>query len=179
MQRTLASQRPLHNPLTYQYLTGDGRWIVLSCLQAFYYWPDACRVLGREDLIADPRFATHEDLTANAREAAGILQEVFLTRTAAQWQEQLGDFRGQWTLVQDTGDLAADPQVQANGYLVQSRTASGTPFSLVATPVQFDGEPAATERAPEYNEHGDGILTDLLGYDWDAVIDLKVKGAVG
>jgi hypothetical protein len=30
-----------------------------------------------------------------------------------------------------------------------------------------------------YRTSGDGILTDLLGYDWDAVIDLKVKGAVG
>jgi crotonobetainyl-CoA:carnitine CoA-transferase CaiB-like acyl-CoA transferase len=69
--------------------------------------------------------------------------------------------------------------VLANNYIIQAQTASGTPFSLVATPVQFDGEAAGTERAPEYNEHGDGILTDLLGYDWEAVVDLKVRGAVG
>jgi crotonobetainyl-CoA:carnitine CoA-transferase CaiB-like acyl-CoA transferase len=179
MQRMPAGQRPMNNPLTNQYLTSDGRWISMSCLQAFHYWPGACRALGREDLIEDPRFSTHEDLTANAREAAAILKEVFRTKTAAQWQEQLRGFRGQWTLVQDTGDLADDPMVQANGYLVQAHTASGTPFSLVATPVQFDEESAATERAPDYNEHGDAILTDLLGYDWDAVIDLKLKGAVG
>jgi crotonobetainyl-CoA:carnitine CoA-transferase CaiB-like acyl-CoA transferase len=179
LTRMPQATRPMHNPLTYQYRTSDGRWIAMSCLQAFYYWPDACRVLGREDLIGDPRFASHEDLTANAREAVAILEEVFATRTAAQWQEQLADFRGQWALVQDTGDLAADPMVQANGYIVQTETASGTPFSLVATPVQFDGVPAATHRAPDYHEHGDALLTDLLGYDWDAVIDLKVKGAVG
>jgi crotonobetainyl-CoA:carnitine CoA-transferase CaiB-like acyl-CoA transferase len=151
----------------------------LSCLQGFYYWPYACRALGQEDLIDDPRFATHEDLTANAREAAAILKEVFLTKTAAQWQEVLRGFRGQWALVQDTGDLADDPMVQANDYLVQAHTATGTPFSLVATPVQFNEESASTERAPEYHEHGDAILTDLLGYDWDTVIDMKVKGSVG
>jgi crotonobetainyl-CoA:carnitine CoA-transferase CaiB-like acyl-CoA transferase len=179
MRRMSASERPMFNPLVNAYRTSDGRWISMSCLQGFYYWPDACRVLGREDLTGDPRFATHELLTANAREAAAILKEVFATATAAEWTERLKDFRGQWALVQDTGDLAADPQVQANHYIIGAQTASGTPFSLVATPVQFDGKPAATERAPEYNEHGDGILTDLLGYDWDAVIDLKVKGAVG
>jgi crotonobetainyl-CoA:carnitine CoA-transferase CaiB-like acyl-CoA transferase len=179
MQRMTQATRPMNNPLTYQYRTSDGRWIAMSCLQAFYYWPDACRVLGREDLIGDPRFASHELLTANAREAVALLEEVFRTKTAAQWQEILQGFRGQWALVQDTGDLAADPMVQANGYIVEAHTASGTPFSLVATPVQFDEVPAATERAPEYNEHGDGILTDLLGYDWNAIVDLKVKGAVG
>jgi crotonobetainyl-CoA:carnitine CoA-transferase CaiB-like acyl-CoA transferase len=179
MQRQPASERPMNNPLTTSYLTSDGRWISLSCLQAFYYWPDTCRVLGREDLISDPRFATHEDLTANAREAESILREVFKTATAQEWQERLRGFRGQWALVQDTGDLATDPMVLANGYLVEAQTSAGTPFSLVATPVQFDEESAATERAPEYHEHGDAILTDLLGYDWDAVIDMKVKGTVG
>jgi len=179
MQRMTSAQRPMNNPLTNQYLTSDGRWIALSCLQGFHYWPDACRVLGRDDLVSDPRFASHEDLTANAREAAAILQGVFAGATAAEWQERLRGFRGQWALVQDTGDLAADPMVVANGYLVEAQTAAGTPFSLVATPVQFDEVSAATERSPEYHEHGDEILTDLLGYDWDTVIDMKVKGTVG
>ncbi len=179
MRRPPAGERPVHNPLTGAYKTSDGRWICLSCLQGFHYWPAACRAIGREDLIGDPRFATHEDLTANARAAAAILKEAFAARTAAQWQAALADFAGQWSLVQDTGDLAADPQVQANHYIVGAETASGIPFSLVATPVQFDGESAATERAPEYNEHADAILTDLLGYDQDAVIDLKINGAVG
>jgi hypothetical protein len=33
-------------------------------------------------------------------------------------------------------------------------------------------------RAPEFNEHGDEILTGELGLDWDTVIDLKVRGIV-
>ena len=80
--------------------------------------------------------------------------------------------------MQDTLQIADDPQVRANGYLVEAETAGGTRFELVATPVQFDRVPAPTNRAPEFNEHGDAILTDLLGYDWDTVIDLKLKGAI-
>jgi crotonobetainyl-CoA:carnitine CoA-transferase CaiB-like acyl-CoA transferase len=173
LQRTAAS-----NPLTSCYRTKDDRWIYLSCLQGFHYWPDACRVLEREDLISDPRFATHEDLMANGREAADILQQVFLTSTAEQWRERLAGFRGQWAMVQDALEVTKDPQAEANGYLVETQTSEGTDFSLVATPVQFDGKSASTARAPHFNEHGDQILTDLLGYDWDTVVDLKVKGAV-
>ena len=66
----------------------------------------------------------------------------------------------------------------ANGYVVQSANAQGKPYSLVATPVQFDGKPSQPRRAPEFNEHGDEILTDLLGMEWDSVVDLKVKGVV-
>jgi crotonobetainyl-CoA:carnitine CoA-transferase CaiB-like acyl-CoA transferase len=171
--------RRLQNPLTNAYRTKDARWLYLSCLQGFHYWASACAVIGREELIGDPRFATHEDLAANAREAAEILQETFLTRTASEWRERFRDFRGQWSIAQDTIEVASDPQVRANGYIVDTETASGTTFSLVATPVQFNGQSAPTGRAPEFNEHGDQILADLLAYDWDAIIDLKLKGAVG
>jgi hypothetical protein len=47
-----------------------------------------------------------------------------------------------------------------------------------AAPVQYDEEPAVPGRAPEFNEHGDGILGDL-GIDWDTIVDLKVRGIVG
>ncbi len=39
-------------------------------------------------------------------------------------------------------------------------------------------QPSPTARAPEFNEHGDEILTELLGYDWETVVEMKVKGAV-
>jgi crotonobetainyl-CoA:carnitine CoA-transferase CaiB-like acyl-CoA transferase len=43
--------------------------------------------------------------------------------------------------------------------------------------VQFDETPAVPGRAPEFNEHGDAILTEL-GLDWDSIVDLKVRGVV-
>ena len=73
---------------------------------------------------------------------------------------------------------AEDPQALANGYVQEVQTKDGVPFRLVATPVQFGGEPSAPRRAPEFNEHGDTILTEELGLDWDSVIELKVKGVV-
>jgi crotonobetainyl-CoA:carnitine CoA-transferase CaiB-like acyl-CoA transferase len=177
-QQSAIQQVASINPLTSCYRTKDHRWIYLSCLQGFHYWPDACTILGVSELITDPRFATHEDLMANGREAAAILQQIFLTKTVEEWRERLAGFRGQWAVVQDALEVTKDPQAQANGYIVDVQTAAGTDFSLVATPVQFDGKPAPATRAPDFNEHGDAILTDLLGYDWDTVVDLKVKGAV-
>ena len=58
------------NPLVGTYRTADDRFIALSCLQGFHYWPGACRAVGRQDLIDDERFSSHEALTANAAEGA-------------------------------------------------------------------------------------------------------------
>jgi crotonobetainyl-CoA:carnitine CoA-transferase CaiB-like acyl-CoA transferase len=80
-------------------------------------------------------------------------------------------------VVQDTLEAAADPQTVANGYIQGCETATGTPFRLVAAPVQFDEEPAVPRRAPEFNEHGDKILAGM-GFDEDAIIDLKIRGVV-
>jgi crotonobetainyl-CoA:carnitine CoA-transferase CaiB-like acyl-CoA transferase len=166
------------NPLSEAYQTRDGRWIALCCLQAGYYWPYVCEAIGRPELAADPRFADHKSVLRNSGEAAAILAEAFAGRTLAEWTERLAGFIGQWSPVQAAGEAAADPQAQANGYLQPCVSAEGAEFTLVAAPVQYDGEPAAPSRGPDYNEHGDQILAGL-GLDMDAIIDLKIRGIVG
>ena len=51
------------------------------------------------------------------------------------------------------------------------------PSRTSAAPVEYDGQPAKPKRAPEFNEHGEAIIGDL-GLDWDAIVDLKVRGVV-
>jgi crotonobetainyl-CoA:carnitine CoA-transferase CaiB-like acyl-CoA transferase len=105
------------------------------------------------------------------------LEKAFAERSLAEWRHALGDFVGRWTVVQNTLELADDPQAVANGYLQPCRTAEGTPFRLASAPVQFDEEPPRPQRAPEFNEHGDSILTEL-GIDWNTIVDLKIRGVV-
>jgi crotonobetainyl-CoA:carnitine CoA-transferase CaiB-like acyl-CoA transferase len=166
------------NPLVGMYDTADGRAIAFSMLQGFHYWPDMCRRLGLDHLVGDPRFATAELLMANAPEAGALVASAIAARPLDHWVEAFTGMPGQWSVVQDTVEVGSDPQVVANGYLQQLSTADGRPYWLVATPVQFDGEPAVPGRAPELSEHGDAILTDELGFDWDTVVDLKVRGVV-
>jgi crotonobetainyl-CoA:carnitine CoA-transferase CaiB-like acyl-CoA transferase len=168
---------PRLNPLVEEYLTADGRWLAFCCLQAGKYWAPICAVIGRPELATDPRFADHASLMAHSAEARDLLRKAFAERPLAEWQARLETFSGQWAVVQSSLEVADDPQAIANGYVQDCQTASGTPFRLAAAPVQFDHEPAAPRRAPEFNEHGDEILADL-GLDWDAVLDLKVRGVV-
>jgi crotonobetainyl-CoA:carnitine CoA-transferase CaiB-like acyl-CoA transferase len=167
-----------HNPLAGSYETADGKRIAFSMLQGAYYWPEACERLGIDEYAADERFTVHEHLMEHARAGEALIAARMKEETFAYWCERFTGMRGQWAPVQDTLDLASDPMVTANGYLQELRTKDGHAFQLVTTPVQFDEEPQPSARAPEFNEHGDDILTGELGLDWDTVIDLKVRGIV-
>jgi len=165
------------NPLSRNYETKDGRVLAFTCLQPAKYWPPLCEAVGRPELVTDPRFADYQSLMGNSDAAVAILTEVFASATLAEWRERLEEFMGQWAVVQDTLEAAADPQSVANGYIQECHTSTGTPFKLVAAPVQFDEAPPAAGRAPEFNEHGDRILAGL-GLDEEAIIDLKIRGVV-
>src|SRR5205085_9557565 len=134
-----------------------------------------CEAIGRPELGKDPRFGDHTSLRENSHVAIAELESTFGGGTLAEWRERLETFPGQWAVVQDTLEAANDPQSVANGYIQACKTASGSPFRLVAAPVQYDETPAVPRRAPMFNEHGDEILAEL-GFDMDAVLDLKIRG---
>jgi crotonobetainyl-CoA:carnitine CoA-transferase CaiB-like acyl-CoA transferase len=165
------------HPLSHAYRCADGRWITMNSLQGQKYWAEFCTLMGLGDLIDDPRFATQQLMTENAREGAARIAEVFASAPFAEWEEKLSKFSGQWAPVLDSVTIAEDEQVRANGYLVEQEIEGGEKYMLATAPVQFDGEVPQPARAPGFNEHGDAILEEL-GFDWDRIVELKVNGIV-
>jgi crotonobetainyl-CoA:carnitine CoA-transferase CaiB-like acyl-CoA transferase len=165
------------NPLVGNYRTADGRWLVLAMLQPGRYWPEFCRHIDREDLIADERFATAKALMDNAPAAAEIVQEVLAARPLAEWITRFVGMEGQWAVAQDPWEVGQDPALRANGLIAEVLDSEGTARELVANPVQFDEEPVQITRAPQFAEHTDDILR-ALGKSDDELIDLKISGAV-
>lgn len=167
----------LKNPLSGYYSTQDGGVLAFTCLQTGKYWPLLADAIGHPELKTDERFADYATLMANSAEAIATLREIFASAPMDQWRKVLEDFSGQWAVVQDTLQVAEDPQTIANGYLQECQTANGVPFRLVAAPVQYDEQPAQPSRAPLFNEHGDDLLTEL-GLGEEELLDLKVRGIV-
>jgi crotonobetainyl-CoA:carnitine CoA-transferase CaiB-like acyl-CoA transferase len=167
----------LPNPVVNRYLTKDGRLIQLVMLQAVRFWPELVTAVGLPDLATDERFTTPEAMFENRAEGTRLLDEVFATRTLAEWKAALADVKGVWSPVQQGLELYEDVQVQANGYLADVETADGKQFQLVANPVQFDEQPNELVRAPELGEHTDDVLRSV-GFDDDQIMKLKIDGAI-
>jgi crotonobetainyl-CoA:carnitine CoA-transferase CaiB-like acyl-CoA transferase len=172
-----AATAEVKNPLIGFYRTSDGRWLMLSMMQPAKYWAEVCQHLDREELVSDPRFSTPDALIVNAVAAADIIREVIGKRTLAQWTERFSTMDGQWAPIQNSVELAHDPQVRANGLIRPVTDVDAQPRELVVSPVMFDETPIDTARGPQHAEHTDEILREL-GLDAARVADLKAAGAV-
>jgi crotonobetainyl-CoA:carnitine CoA-transferase CaiB-like acyl-CoA transferase len=164
------------NPLVGAYRTADAREIYLAGVQTDGRFENFCTVIGRRDLLDDPRFATGEDRLAHARVLIDVFDETFARHDLSHWLEVLPDLQTPWSIVQTAREAADDVQVAANGYLAP---VEGGPveFSLAASPVQFDEVPLALTPGPGHGEHTEQVLLDL-GKTWDEILELKVAGAI-
>ncbi|MET0137758.1 MAG: CoA transferase [Sphingobium sp.] len=167
----------LPNPLVNTYRTSDNRYLALCMLQGQRYWPGFCEAIDRPDLVTDERFATEEARTRNLDDCIAQIDTQFATRTLAEWIEALDRQPGQWDVVKKPGELDRDPQVIANRYVQDVDYGDGLVLRMVSTPMRFDRQALPARPAPETGQHNDEVLGEL-GYDEDAIIDLKVAGIV-
>ena len=165
------------NPLVGIYKTKEGRFISLVMLQPFEFWPDFCRHVGHPEWVDDERFDSVEKLMGNAGAARELVNAAFETRTLEEWSETFQTLRGQWAPVQNTVEVGADPQVRANGYLVDVDKGDGSSFPVVTNPVQFDETPPDLRRAPEHAQDTEAVLLEM-GIEWERIAALKESGAI-
>ena len=166
------------NPVGNSYKTKDGRWLLLMMLQADKHWPDFCRHIDRPDMIGDERFASFGARFQNREACIAILDEIFATRSLAEWREKFATLEGPWAPMQTAEEIHADPQSVANGYLPEVDGGDKGLFKLVASPVQFDEEPLAIGGpSPEMGQHTEEVLLEM-GLAWDEIAKLKEAGAI-
>ncbi|HEY3695046.1 CoA transferase [Phenylobacterium sp.] len=164
------------NPLVTAYTTRDGRQIYMSGIRTDKHFESFAEIVGRKDLLDDPRFANGPARAANARACIGVLDQVFAERDLADWVERLKHSSTPWAVVQTAAEAARDPQTTANGYVIAVHGEAGD-YPVVASPAQFDGVRPTAERAPDHGEHTETVLMDL-GLEWDAIERLKSQGVI-
>jgi crotonobetainyl-CoA:carnitine CoA-transferase CaiB-like acyl-CoA transferase len=161
------------NPLVNTYRCADNRWIYLSHLEADRFWPNLCRALGIEELHNDPRFENISKRSGN-EELIAILDRIFATKTRDEWLTILRENDCVFARVNTYDDLPADPQIIANDYLPEYDHPGYGRTRYPPIPVELSRTPGAIRRpAPQWGQHTEEVLTELLGYTWDQIARLK------
>src|SRR5262249_49376316 len=139
------------------YRTKDDRLITVTFLNEGH-WPGFCRAIGRGDLPLDPRFATRDQRLENSPEYEAEVAATFGSRTYDEWCEILRKSDAPWAPAQSAHEVAQDPQVLINDYLVQVQSDDRVPYTLASVPVEFDETPTKPGRAPTVGQHTEEVL---------------------
>ena len=157
---------------------GDGLPLLVHLATHRRSWEALTRVIDRPDLLDDPRFATYEDRAARHDELMGILREVFGSASRAAWLERLGQEDLSHAPIYAAAEVFDDPQVRHLGLPREIEHPERGTTRLIGSSVNLSGTPARFSRpAPLVGENTDEVLRGL-GYDDEAVRDLRERGVV-
>lgn len=176
----LASNRPRSapfDPLANFYRSRDGHWFVINMRGASNDWALVCGTLGREELLADERFATGRARRLNSAALVAELDQSFggLDFDAIAARLDAADLV--WAPVQSPAQVADDPQAAAAGAFVQVADGDGGVYRSPAAPAVFPGVAAPVRpAAPRLGEHTRQVLSEI-GYSAEEIETMIGSGA--
>lgn len=176
--RQNVNREDVANALMGSYQTKDGRWLCLIVGNSERYWARICQALERQDLEHDPRFESLEARIENHAALFHLLQEIFLTKTLADWRVRLTEAGIPWGPVQNLPEVTSDPQARANDFFIAYDHPTYGKIEVVANPIKLGKTPAKVRMpAPGFGQHTEEVLLEN-GYTREDIVRLKEQGVI-
>jgi len=158
--------------LTGFFHTGDDRWFVIVVKSPNDY-PNVMRAIGREEVLANPKYLPPYTDIHDVRYVRGILEGAFEAMTLDQAGELLNAADVAWAPMETLQELEMNPQAHEAGCFVETPDGWGGSFWGPASPVRFPGvDTTPRGPAPKLGEHTREVLREA-GYA-DAAIDALI-----
>jgi crotonobetainyl-CoA:carnitine CoA-transferase CaiB-like acyl-CoA transferase len=141
------------------------------------HWPRLLKLIGREDLIGDPRY---DKATARAEREPEVNEIIIEWTRQRTKQEAMALISGAGVpagAVFDSLELTEEPSFWQRGIL-QTMHHGDHQMAMTTWPVRFDGAPAPLKPAPLLGEHTEEALHDWLGLGAGEVARLKSDGVL-
>ncbi len=144
------------------FATGDGLINIAANKQEQF--EAVCRVVGRPELVDDPRFAERQARLERRFELKGILEDAMQSGSAEQWVEALNAAGVPAGPVFTVPQALAHPQIADRGMIGDFTAVPGVgrDIRLLRTGIKINGEPPRVDAPPpRLGEHGAEILREL------------------
>ena len=154
-------RRRRRHALQESFRTADDRWILLFMPEP-RWWPTFCATVGRPEWVEDPRLATFQSRLENMPVVTDLMDELFATRTLAQWGELFDQAQLTWGPAATVSEVAADPHAAAVGTFPEVQHPTAGTFRTVAAPMKLRGQDISPRGpAPDLGQHTREVLAEL------------------
>jgi formyl-CoA transferase len=175
--RRLGNQHP--NIVPYQvFACADGDILIATANDRQYR--KLCRVIGRDELADDPRFAA---MSARGTNRAALLAEI--EPVIGEWPSDdlvtaLNDAGVPSGRVNTVPEALDHPQVRARELVGQLERQDGSEVRFVGFPAKLSASPASYRTAPpRAGEDGAEVLGEILDLEHGEIVRLRGLGIVG
>jgi crotonobetainyl-CoA:carnitine CoA-transferase CaiB-like acyl-CoA transferase len=157
---------------------GDGAWVSFTAATQNVFLR-LCRLIGREDLLADPRYATNQQRMQHQTELNAIVAAWIAARPALDAVRALSEAGVAVAPVYSNRDVLADPQVIARQSVVRAKDDD---FGSVAVPCvvpRLSATPGEVRSAgPAAGAHNTEVYGGWLGIPESEQEDLRRAGII-
>lgn len=151
--------------------TADGHVVIGTGTNALF--AELCRVMDLAELLTDTRFASNQDRVKHRSDLVGTLSAATRTRTTRSWLELFEHNSIPCAPVNDMAQAWRDPQLLANGMVLEIEHPQYGPMHVVGSPYRFGEDEFSVDRPPpRLGEHTREVLSDLLGLTDDRLDEL-------
>ena len=126
------------------------------------HWRMLARLVGRPELVDDPKWSTGAKRVANREEANALLQNHLAERTVASVVEDFLRAKLPVSAVRSYAEAASDPHLKERGMLEEVELEDGSSAPLVGPAAKFSRTPGRIRgAAPVLGRDNQRILSDL------------------
>jgi len=169
----LRNSAPLDN-----WETGDGKYVCIIAAGDGLF-PRLCRAMGREDLLADPRFATMALRAEHGDAINAVVATWCRAHTARELQDVLEAHEVPFGLAYSVADIFADPHIAARGDIETVDDPVIGPVRMQGVYPRFSRTPGAIRSgAPRLGAHNEEVYRGLLGLSAEECAALARDGVI-
>jgi formyl-CoA transferase len=127
------------------------------------HWESLLKVIGREDLIGDPRFESPKARQRNYKDVDAVLSAWTIHHDKMWVMKTLGDAGVPASAIFDTVELSSDPHLRERGTFVTVNHPARGEFVMPGFPVKMSDCHVPVEAAPLLGAHNEDVYGKLLG----------------
>jgi formyl-CoA transferase len=140
-------------------------------------WGAICQVIGREEWITDPDYATPAARLPRLKGIFATIEEWTQTKTKFEAMAILNQFDIPCGPILSMKEIAEEPSLRATGTVVEVAHPTRGTYLTVGNPIKLSDSPTDVTRSPLLGEHTDEVLAEL-GYSAAQIAALRAERVI-